>query len=632
MAILEKRDTEDGVPWQPGFWKRIPWSAILSLGGFLICFGAMAGILVSSNGHEVDTWPFPHLPRKVSVSSLLSLVTSVASLCLSFALTKAYAVAWWQKALKGAPLHRLHFDLSIQTSLGTILSSPCFDLFTVAATSAVAIGLIDGFLVQKSSTIGLASLGPAEDGIKVLVSNATLSPGFSQYYESATTGSSTLLTPLFSEVSRNYSNRAAINIPLAGSASCGANTTCTFHLPAAGFDVSCNEIIKSYDWLLGGPDLLLFNASVESSSTAYVKNLEIKFSTIFQPSPAQSASDDSTGCHGNTTTRQCTFRPATVAYPVTASGGTAELGAWRLGDNETVHMTTGNQETSTMGAAGPETKYGGGSDVLMMLDGILSVAKPLYEASVYMKSNGVRGGGADDPVEYSAALSTSGSVGPASNYLTSDLSSYGFCNMTWADPTTDFVNTIRELMFRSAIAQSASNTSAVPAQELTSMVTRTVSIYQSHYGYLALTFGCLFVEVIIIALLLSGWQNLGRSFSTDPLEIARAFGAPLLKNGSSNDTIENLMARVGGMHVRYGEVSDEGRLVKPMDSAGAAPHDDASRITEPNEEAGTLNAEQESLVGNEEPSTVEDENLQGKRKLVFDAEDRVGNIQRGVLY
>lgn len=100
----------------------------------------------------------------------------------------------------------------------------------------------------------------------------------------------------------------------------------------------------------------------------------------------------------------------------------------------------------------------GGTGYQTMLGGIGSVAKYLHEASAsiidytYSETQSDR--------EVSRYWNTSGQS--ASNYITSDVSTYGDCTMTFEDATTDIVNTIRELMFRSAIAQSIADKSSVP--------------------------------------------------------------------------------------------------------------------------------------------------------------------------
>lgn len=112
-----------------------------------------------------------------------------------------------------------------------------------------------------------------------------------------------------------------------------------------------------------------------------------------------------------------------------------------------------------------------------MLGGIYLVAKSLFTSSTSMRL----------AMHTSVPLILSASGQAASNYMTSSASTYRNCSMAWDDPTEDPVNTIRELTFRSAIAQSVSNSSAVIPQQAVAQKTRLINAYVSHYDFLAAT-------------------------------------------------------------------------------------------------------------------------------------------------
>lgn len=84
---------------------------------------------------------------------------------------------------------------------------------------------------------------------------------------------------------------------------------------------------------------------------------------------------------------------------------------------------------------------------------------------------------------------------------------------------------------------------------------RIVAVYKGHFAYtvvaMGMTFGTAFV---VLSLLSSVWPSHGRVFSMSPLEIAKAFDAPLLSSFGSNATGKEL-ARDAPAHVRvrYGE-------------------------------------------------------------------------------
>jgi hypothetical protein len=48
-----------------------------------------------------------------------------------------------------------------------------------------------------------------------------------------------------------------------------------------------------------------------------------------------------------------------------------------------------------------------------------------------------------------------------------------------------------------------------------------------------------------------GWWRLGREVSMSPLEIARAFGAPLLETADPNATGDDLKRELGTQEIRF---------------------------------------------------------------------------------
>lgn len=82
----------------------------------------------------------------------------------------------------------------------------------------------------------------------------------------------------------------------------------------------------------------------------------------------------------------------------------------------------------------------------------------------------------------------------------------------------------------------------------------TTSLYTVHY--IPLIFGILLslAPVAAILPLYNGFWELGRRVSLNPLEIARAFGAPLLEGLDGNADPDVVTIERGGMAVRYGVV------------------------------------------------------------------------------
>lgn len=150
------------------------------------------------------------------------------------------------------------------------------------------------------------------------------------------------------------------------------------------------------------------------------------------------------------------------------------------------------------------------------------------------------------------------------------------------------------------------------------------------------------LEVFIILFLVFGWQHLGRDVSTDAFEIAKAFGAPLLQGGSSNDTVDNLVAKVGEQRVRYGEVNPittittgTSKPILPMVSAANLvediPLDDLLQVERHD---GDYVSETELLSSVDHVSVVGEDAISDglPHKLEFREVAQVRRIRTGITY
>lgn len=125
----------------------------------------------------------------------------------------------------------------------------------------------------------------------------------------------------------------------------------------------------------------------------------------------------------------------------------------------------------------------------------------------------------------------------------------------WSDPMDDMINNIREIAFRTAIQAAAENSSLSDSTQ-TSLATGTFlyNTYATDRGYMiASTMVGLFGALSVLPLY-RGWSQFGRKFSMSPLEVAKAFDAPLLREVDCNSTSKQLLQQVPGWRIRYGEV------------------------------------------------------------------------------
>jgi hypothetical protein len=158
--------------------------------------------------------------------------------------------------------------------------------------------------------------------------------------------------------------------------------------------------------------------------------------------------------------------------------------------------------------------------------------------------------------------------------------------VTWSDPTDDIISAAHELTLRTSIA--TTNTLVVvrgdreqgyPVRSAPSLLTqgqaeivspnltlvnRTTSrevqatmtfeetVYKTQPQWLASAFAVICLACFSIVPTYWGWWRLGRPVSMSPLEIARAFDAPLMQHADPNGTVADHLRAVGDMRVRYG--------------------------------------------------------------------------------
>lgn len=131
---------------------------------------------------------------------------------------------------------------------------------------------------------------------------------------------------------------------------------------------------------------------------------------------------------------------------------------------------------------------------------------------------------------------------------------FEYCYATFGDPTQALLSRARELMFRTAIAFGSNATN----QAFTGTQSRTVNVYRAHYGYLAAAVTLTLVSIAVVVTTFNGFWMLGRDVSMSPLEIARAFNAPLLAQDDSNAKASELVKSSGITHVRYQQLPEAG--------------------------------------------------------------------------
>ncbi|KAF2130903.1 hypothetical protein P153DRAFT_287946 [Dothidotthia symphoricarpi CBS 119687] len=131
--------------------------------------------------------------------------------------------------------------------------------------------------------------------------------------------------------------------------------------------------------------------------------------------------------------------------------------------------------------------------------------------------------------------------------------SVNLSNITFGDPMDYMLDTMREIAFRTSVRAGKDQDSynvTNAEQKVAYTGTATRSVYVTDFGYMAGAAAVSILSVLAVGLTFYGWWELGNNVSLSPLDIARAFDAPLLKLESPG--------LVGMQRVQYGkEISGE---------------------------------------------------------------------------
>jgi len=138
-----------GRPWQPGFFRRIPWAGLLCLLGSLLGVVASIAILRASDGVPISDWRY-------SPTVYLSISYTITNILLAVALGHGVTISWWRKALgTDTELGDLHRYWNFGTSpVAALLSGRKFN-FIALACLLVAITPANGPLLQRSSSVAV---------------------------------------------------------------------------------------------------------------------------------------------------------------------------------------------------------------------------------------------------------------------------------------------------------------------------------------------------------------------------------------------------------------------------------------------------------------------------------------------
>lgn len=132
----------------------------------------------------------------------------------------------------------------------------------------------------------------------------------------------------------------------------------------------------------------------------------------------------------------------------------------------------------------------------------------------------------------------------------------GVGHESFSDPMDDMLDKMREIAFRTSVRAGRDLANATDAEQTVRFSgSATHSIYVTDFRYMAAAAALSIASIVAISITFYGWWELGRYVSLTPLDIAKAFDAPLLAPlGSNLDlSMKKNLGSIAAERVRYGE-------------------------------------------------------------------------------
>ncbi|GME28206.1 uncharacterized protein K452DRAFT_252088 [Neofusicoccum parvum] len=499
---------------------------------------------------------------------------------MQYALMEGVKYAWWKKALRGSTLRQLHETWAHGQSV--LEASRAGKNFSAVALGRIvtSVACIAVPLLQHATSV--ATVPTARD----IVVSASLSPEpFPSGFSANGTGPEPIPTYQFSQVVRGYKTRKEIDLDYTG-----CEGVCSTSFDGPGFDIACSSTTSSYDFVtetvnntntttfFAGGANFSFNPARDSST--------FNITVSYKPSPS---------CIGDLAVTTCVLRAAIVNYPVSLQNGTTTL------------LPSAHNDTIALQSPPPSDPQ--------TLQGFVTALHDLFHSTINLTHTPSASPpwtiASTGPIAYTHALPPT----------TPD------CTLTWSNPIPDILSAARALAFRSAIAVSSDAAQRAPARQ-----TAARTAYVSHPRFLAAAMVVMLVDAAAVLPLFVGWWRLGRRVSLSPLEVARAFRAPLLEGVEGGGEARDVVREVGGVRVRYGVLARGSGRRGGADGGVVGWGGEGGRREKMVGRTGLGMVEQEVSFGElRDVSGIFEEG--GRRgSLGFGDEDETGRPEKGVAY
>ncbi|KPI34596.1 uncharacterized protein AB675_4923 [Cyphellophora attinorum] len=512
VEAVHKAGSSPCEAWEPGILARLPWQALLSLIGVILGLVAVIFVLVYSDGKAIDDWYW-----QPSIYIAIALV--VVNPCLVYSLSSGATIWWWRQASAGTTVRELHHSWAYGHSVLEALTAGKRMNYLALSCIMVTIAQLNNPLLQRASS---PVVQPTSNTIPLSLKSATEVP---MGYTGVLSGRGrwpARFSGNFSDIVNDWNNLAPIPYP---TPTCKG--TCRAVIDSIGFDVNCTSSTVPFD----------LEPTSLPNGTVITNEFQIFESNFFWSDGEDTsnvirlniANKQTQNCNGEIQIQNCTLHPAQVSTHVLIDGNASTIAldpAFNIDDDVVIKPDNRSERVD----AGPST-----------IGGIYLALNNNYESDA---SNYFTAGSS------LYFLTTHGNT--ALQYLiqesTRSVSTTG-CELAFSDPKNDILAGSRDLFFRLAMAAANEST---PVQNVMAQQELNQAVFSSDYAFMAGGVAVTAVALLMVSGLFLGYQNLGRPVSLSPVEIAKAFDAPLLKYADNNAGIEKLVHETGAREVKYG--------------------------------------------------------------------------------
>ncbi|KAG4431773.1 hypothetical protein IFR05_012749 [Cadophora sp. M221] len=497
------------------------------------------------NGHKVIQGGY--LPKP---AAWLSVILSLNSILVHMAVSQGVAISWWYRASRRkATVEELHNVWATGSSIAAALTT--WKAFNYIALATVFVGTlpINGILLQNAMTSGI---NYHQVNKTANFSIATSLPaGFSADLNvdgSVGTYNSlwqTIIPDIVGNVDGFYKSFDLMN-------SCKGD--CSATVEAVGFQVE--DVCPTYTIPYSLPADTSSNSTVDSTmfSVDVTWNSSTP-NTIGLNSLVKSSSD----CAGVYTVTNCTLQMAKVKYPVWVKYNETGDGKWSWYDRQPwldpAHRLSyyNPSEIVEVYPIVPETNntvFGGIASALQSFYGSSIVMHPTINGTT-LKYNGL----------FAQQLPTGFTPGQTDQFgnavPTPDRCNTSFTQFFGYGSPTDFMlTTMRETMFYASIYQAYQDQKSIQTLDQTPDWIST-NEYRVLWKYWA---GSVVVTLAIILFILPtfyGFWTLARKTTLSPLETARAFHAPVLREAPKHLDTPGLLKELGKNNIHTDMMPNE---------------------------------------------------------------------------